>query len=134
MPGDPQNVAVVAVNSTAIRVEWKPPVEKEQFGVIRGYQIHVQEIDAKVFFFYFFIFLFLIYTHSSDPAVILGIFLLSSSNNLLEMKGRPFMSTHRESAFRFEPSFRSLKRSYYILFVIILMFDYLFIERIIVQN
>ena len=48
VPGDPQNVAVVTVNSTAVRVEWKPPVEKEQFGVIRGYQIHVQEIDSKV--------------------------------------------------------------------------------------
>ena len=48
VPGDPQKVNVVAVNSTAIRVEWKPPSEKEQFGIIRGYQIHVQELDAKV--------------------------------------------------------------------------------------
>ncbi len=48
VPGDPQKVAVVSVNSTSIRVEWKPPVEKEQYGIIRGYQIHVQEVDAKV--------------------------------------------------------------------------------------
>ena len=48
MPGDPQKVSVVSINSTAIRVEWKPPSEKEQFGIIRGYQIHIQELDPKV--------------------------------------------------------------------------------------
>lgn len=48
VPGDPQKVNVVAVNSTSVRVEWKPPAEKEQFGIIRGYQIHVQELDQKV--------------------------------------------------------------------------------------
>lgn len=48
VPGDPQKVSVISVNSTAIRVEWKPPAEKEQYGIIRGYQIHVQEVDAKV--------------------------------------------------------------------------------------
>ena len=48
VPGDPQKVTVISVNSTAIRVEWKPPTEKEQYGIIRGYQIHVQEIDPKV--------------------------------------------------------------------------------------
>jgi hypothetical protein len=48
VPGDPQKVTVISVNSTSIRVEWKPPVEKEQYGIIRGYQIHVQEVDAKV--------------------------------------------------------------------------------------
>lgn len=47
VPGDPQKVTVISVNSTSIRVEWKPPVEKEQYGIIRGYQIHVQEVDAK---------------------------------------------------------------------------------------
>lgn len=48
MPGEPQEVNVISVNSTAIRVEWKPPLEKEQFGIIGGYQIHVQELDLKV--------------------------------------------------------------------------------------
>ena len=48
MPGEPQKVNVVAVNSSAIRVEWKPPLEKEQYGIIGGYQIHVQELDQKV--------------------------------------------------------------------------------------
>lgn len=51
VPGDPQKVSVISVNSTAIRVEWKPPAEKEQYGIIRGYQIHVQEVDQKVVYF-----------------------------------------------------------------------------------
>ena len=48
VPGEPQKVNIIAVNSTAIRVEWKPPLEKEQYGIIGGYQIHVQELDQKV--------------------------------------------------------------------------------------
>jgi len=35
------------LNSTAILVEWSAPLLKEQNGLIRGYQIHVQEINAN---------------------------------------------------------------------------------------
>lgn len=35
---------VAAINSTAITVRWKPPANKDRNGLIRGYQIHVQEI------------------------------------------------------------------------------------------
>lgn len=48
VPGDPQDVKVQAINSTAIHVQWKPPVEKERNGIIRGYHIHVQETKEEV--------------------------------------------------------------------------------------
>ncbi|XP_032669120.1 tyrosine-protein phosphatase Lar isoform X7 [Odontomachus brunneus] len=47
VPGDPQNVTATAINSTAIRVQWNPPKEKDQNGVIRGYHIHVQEVREE---------------------------------------------------------------------------------------
>nr|XP_031837142.1 tyrosine-protein phosphatase Lar isoform X6 [Nomia melanderi] len=47
VPGDPQDVKVSPLNSTAIHVEWKPPKSKEQNGVIRGYHIHVQEVREE---------------------------------------------------------------------------------------
>ncbi|XP_017767250.1 PREDICTED: tyrosine-protein phosphatase Lar isoform X5 [Eufriesea mexicana] len=47
VPGDPQDVKVTPINSTAIHVEWKPPKLKEQNGVLRGYHIHVQEVGEK---------------------------------------------------------------------------------------
>ncbi|XP_066595289.1 tyrosine-protein phosphatase Lar isoform X3 [Prorops nasuta] len=47
VPGDPQDVKVTPINSTAIHVSWKPPKVKEQNGLIRGYHIHVQEIAAQ---------------------------------------------------------------------------------------
>ncbi|XP_043676311.1 tyrosine-protein phosphatase Lar isoform X11 [Vespula pensylvanica] len=47
MPGDPQNVKVTSINSTAIHVEWDPPKAKDQNGVIRGYHIHVQEVREE---------------------------------------------------------------------------------------
>ncbi|XP_025161579.1 tyrosine-protein phosphatase Lar isoform X7 [Harpegnathos saltator] len=47
MPGDPQDVTAVAINSTAIQVKWKPPKAKDQNGVIRGYHIHVQEVREE---------------------------------------------------------------------------------------
>jgi len=40
VPGEPKRVKVEALNSTAIRVQWRPPLEKEQNGVIRGYQVY----------------------------------------------------------------------------------------------
>lgn len=33
-----------ALNSTTISIRWDPPNQNEKHGVIRGYQIHVQEI------------------------------------------------------------------------------------------
>lgn len=48
VPGDPQDVKVQAINSTAIHVQWKPPLEKDRNGVIRGYHIHVQETREEV--------------------------------------------------------------------------------------
>lgn len=48
VPGDPQDVKVQSINSTAIHVQWKPPVEKERNGIIRGYHIHVQETREEV--------------------------------------------------------------------------------------
>ncbi|XP_029170274.1 tyrosine-protein phosphatase Lar isoform X9 [Nylanderia fulva] len=47
VPGDPQDVKVTSINSTAIHVEWKPPKAKDQNGVIRGYHIHVQEVREE---------------------------------------------------------------------------------------
>ncbi|XP_015173422.1 PREDICTED: tyrosine-protein phosphatase Lar isoform X9 [Polistes dominula] len=47
MPGDPQNVKVTPINSTAIHVKWDPPKAKDQNGVIRGYHIHVQEVREE---------------------------------------------------------------------------------------
>lgn len=45
VPGEPCNVKVEVVNSTAIEVSWTPPDEKERHGIIRGYQIHVQNMN-----------------------------------------------------------------------------------------
>lgn len=48
VPGEPQDVRVDTVNSTAINVQWKPPQEKDRNGIIRGYHIHVQETHDEV--------------------------------------------------------------------------------------
>lgn len=48
VPGNPQDVKATAINSTTIRVEWKPPLVKDQNGVIRGYHVHVQEVREEV--------------------------------------------------------------------------------------
>jgi Fibronectin type III domain len=48
VPGDPQDVRVKAINSTSVRVDWKPPLDKERNGLIRGYHVHVQEIKDEV--------------------------------------------------------------------------------------
>ncbi|XP_011315054.1 tyrosine-protein phosphatase Lar isoform X2 [Fopius arisanus] len=47
VPGNPQDVKATAINSTTIRVEWKPPHVKDQNGVIRGYHVHVQEVREE---------------------------------------------------------------------------------------
>ena len=48
MPGDPQEVKATPLNSTSIHVTWKPPLEKDRNGIIRGYHIHVQEVRDEV--------------------------------------------------------------------------------------
>jgi len=48
VPGDPQDVRATSINSTAIRVQWRPPLEKDRNGIIRGYHIHVQETKEEV--------------------------------------------------------------------------------------
>ncbi|XP_047026761.1 tyrosine-protein phosphatase Lar isoform X4 [Helicoverpa zea] len=47
VPGEPQDVKVIAINSTSIHVTWKPPQEKEKNGIIRGYHVHVQEVREE---------------------------------------------------------------------------------------
>jgi receptor-type tyrosine-protein phosphatase F len=44
VPGEPQKIQVEALNSTTISTRWETPNQNEKHGVIRGYQIHVQEI------------------------------------------------------------------------------------------
>lgn len=48
VPGDPQDVKATPLNSTSIHVTWKPPLEKDRNGIIRGYHIHVQEMRDEV--------------------------------------------------------------------------------------
>lgn len=48
VPGQCQDVKASAINSTAAHVSWKPPLEKERNGMIRGYHIHVQEVRDDV--------------------------------------------------------------------------------------
>ncbi len=46
MPGaPPRKVEVEAVNSTAIRVTWKPPLSGKQHGQIRGYQVIYSRLE-----------------------------------------------------------------------------------------
>lgn len=45
VPGEPRDVRVTPMNSTTVLVEWKAVNGKDQNGLIRGYQIHVQEVN-----------------------------------------------------------------------------------------
>ncbi|XP_039872661.1 receptor-type tyrosine-protein phosphatase F isoform X16 [Maylandia zebra] len=46
MPGaPPRKVEVEAINSTAIRVTWKPPLQGKQHGQIRGYQVVFSRLE-----------------------------------------------------------------------------------------
>ncbi|XP_063915399.1 tyrosine-protein phosphatase Lar isoform X7 [Zophobas morio] len=47
VPGNPQDVKVTPINSTTIKVEWKPPHPKERNGIILGYHVHVQETKEE---------------------------------------------------------------------------------------
>lgn len=48
VPGEPLDVQATPLNSTSIYVSWKPPQEKDQHGIIRGYHIHLQELKDEV--------------------------------------------------------------------------------------
>uniref|UniRef100_A0ACB8F5Q3 Uncharacterized protein n=1 Tax=Sphaerodactylus townsendi TaxID=933632 RepID=A0ACB8F5Q3_9SAUR len=41
----PRKVEVEPVNSTAIRVSWKPPLSNKQHGQIRGYQVTYVKLE-----------------------------------------------------------------------------------------
>lgn len=46
MPGaPPRKVEVEALNSTALRVSWKPPLSVKQHGQIRGYQLVYSRLE-----------------------------------------------------------------------------------------
>ncbi|UXI17727.1 RING finger protein 11 [Sarcoptes scabiei] len=45
VPREPQDVKIQVLNSSSIKVSWKEPIDSSNNGLIRGYQIHVQEID-----------------------------------------------------------------------------------------
>lgn len=47
VPGEPRKVKIEAVNSTAVSIQWRPPLEKEQNGIIRGYQIYYTRLDEN---------------------------------------------------------------------------------------
>ncbi|XP_035214536.1 tyrosine-protein phosphatase Lar-like [Stegodyphus dumicola] len=47
VPGMPRDVEVKSLNSTTIAVHWKPPANRDRNGLIRGYQIHVQEMNSE---------------------------------------------------------------------------------------
>ncbi|KAL1517201.1 hypothetical protein ABEB36_000996 [Hypothenemus hampei] len=47
VPGDPQDVKAAALNSTTIKVNWKPPQVRDRNGIILGYHVHVQEIKEE---------------------------------------------------------------------------------------
>jgi len=47
VPGEPRRVRLDAVNSTAVHIQWRPPLEREQNGVIRGYQVLYMRIDER---------------------------------------------------------------------------------------
>ncbi|XP_054706437.1 tyrosine-protein phosphatase Lar-like isoform X2 [Uloborus diversus] len=47
VPGMPQDVQATAINSTTINVRWKAPANRDRNGLIRGYQIHVHEMNKE---------------------------------------------------------------------------------------
>ena len=42
VPGEPRDVAAKPFNSSTVVVDWKPPADDKQNGVIRAYQIYIQ--------------------------------------------------------------------------------------------
>ena len=52
VPGEPTNLKARVINSSTVEVSWDPPVDKDQNGIIRGYQIHVQPKNVVSSFIY----------------------------------------------------------------------------------
>jgi len=46
VPGEPRRLRLDAVNSTAVSVQWQPPLDRELNGVVRGYQIHYAQTNS----------------------------------------------------------------------------------------
>jgi len=40
VPGEPRKVKVEIVNSTAVKVEWRAPSDRQMNGIVRGYRVH----------------------------------------------------------------------------------------------
>ena len=40
VPGEPRKVKVEVLNSTAVKLEWRPPSDRELNGIVRGYRVH----------------------------------------------------------------------------------------------
>ena len=40
VPGEPRRVRVEVLNSTAVKVEWRPPSDGQLNGIVRGYRVH----------------------------------------------------------------------------------------------
>ena len=47
VPGEPRKVKAEVINSTAVHVSWRPPIERERNGIIRGYQIHYYKVNDR---------------------------------------------------------------------------------------
>ncbi|CAG9761335.1 unnamed protein product [Ceutorhynchus assimilis] len=47
VPGEPQDVKVTPINSTTIKVNWKPPQIMDRNGITLGYHVHVQEVEDE---------------------------------------------------------------------------------------
>jgi len=40
VPGEPRKVKVEVFNSTAVKVEWRQPSDRDVNGIVRGYRVH----------------------------------------------------------------------------------------------
>ena len=47
VPGEPKKVKLEPLNSTAISIQWRPPTEKDQNGIIRGYQVYYVHVNDR---------------------------------------------------------------------------------------
>ena len=44
VPGEPRKVRVEVINSTAVKVVWRPPSDRQQNGIVRGYRVHYAQL------------------------------------------------------------------------------------------
>lgn len=43
----PLDVDAKPLNSTTVHVRWRPPANRDRNGLIRGYQVHIQEMNKE---------------------------------------------------------------------------------------